>query len=70
VSCSADASIVPLTRVKGHNGKKENEEADKLAAEGATLPYEKHLDLFTPENFTITGAQLSSMTPSLQESCC
>ena len=50
-----------LKWVKGHDGTTGNEEADKLAAEGANKPTPDDIDLEVPINFDPTGLRLSAL---------
>ena len=58
--------LTALTQwVKGHNGETGNEEADKLAKEGASLPEIRDIDLSIPPKFNLTGAKLETMSQSI-----
>ncbi|EPQ51946.1 hypothetical protein GLOTRDRAFT_17279, partial [Gloeophyllum trabeum ATCC 11539] len=48
--------------VKGHSGISGNEEADKLAKEGAHKDHPDQIDLSIPPNFNLQGAKLSAVT--------
>ncbi|KAG2050448.1 ribonuclease H-like protein [Suillus hirtellus] len=48
--------------VKGHNGHHGNEQADRLANEGANKPNEDAIDLSVPDEFNLQGAALSLIT--------
>jgi ribonuclease HI len=47
--------------IKGHNGTQGNEEADKLAKEGAEKPTPDPLDLSIPKEFDLQGAKLATI---------
>ena len=51
--------------VKGHDGSKGNEEADRLANEGANKPTPDEVDLSVPEHFQCNGIKLTKMTQAL-----
>ena len=51
-----------LKWVKGHNGTRGNEEADKLAAEGVRKPTPDAIDLTVPPNFDPLGLRLCALT--------
>ena len=48
--------------VKGHSGIQGNEEADRLATQGAEKEQADHIDLSIPPNFDLQGAKLASIT--------
>ena len=48
--------------VKGHNGMRGNEEADKLATIGVNKPVPDKVDLSVPNNFQPTGLRLATTT--------
>ena len=48
--------------VKGHNGTRGNEEADKLATTGVNKPAPDEVDLSVPDNFQPTGLRLATTT--------
>jgi hypothetical protein len=50
--------------IKGHNGTQGNEEADKLAKEGAEKLTPDPLDLSIPKEFNLQGAKLATSPPS------
>lgn len=51
--------------VRGHEGTEGNEEADRLAGQGARLSEESELEYDIEGKFDITGAQLSKLTQAL-----
>ncbi|KAG0693370.1 RnaseH-domain-containing protein [Suillus ampliporus] len=53
--------------VKGHNGHHSNEQADRLANEGANKPNEDMIDLSTTNNLDITRYTIQTLTGHLEE---
>ena len=51
--------------VKGHQGTLGNEQADKLANQGAKKTEADQIDTMVPENFNTTGICLSTLTQKL-----
>ena len=53
--------------VKGHNGTEGNEEADRLAGEGAAKPEENEISAYhrIPDQWNLTGAKLVTLTQKL-----
>ncbi|KAG2743962.1 RnaseH-domain-containing protein, partial [Suillus brevipes Sb2] len=51
--------------IKGHDGQNGNEQADKLAKEGANKLTADELDLHIPDDFNLQGAKLSAITQAL-----
>ncbi len=51
--------------VKGHSGEEGNEEADRLAGEGAEKPAVDPLSTEIPDIWNLTGAKLASLTQAL-----
>jgi hypothetical protein len=49
-------------KVKGHSGDKGNEEADKLAKEGAAKDIADNIDLQIPEDYDVEGAEFIALT--------